>query len=184
MDYPPKTAAMCGLRWSQTANISISAWTFRTLRAHSHLFELCDHFIVKYEWGWLNGWQAILPGSQCSLHYWTVGSAGWLVDWVMIEHAACQPPWLANWLTNWLPAWLNDDLTYNLPLLQPAGHNDSLTTPDATFTVKSSNGQITWQSCLRAMRHSLTVPPAALRSLLSLRNQYPTMIKLDVAYWL
>lgn len=47
------------------------------------------------------------------------GSAGWLVDWIMIEHTACQPPWLANWLTNWLPAWLNDDLTRNLPLFQP-----------------------------------------------------------------
>lgn len=80
-------------------------------------------FIGKYELDWLNDWQTFLPGCLCSLHYWMVGEAGWPVEWVMIEHAACQPPWLANWLTNWLPAWLNDDLTYNLPLFPPAGRH-------------------------------------------------------------
>lgn len=38
------------------------------------------------------------------------------------------------------------------------------------------------QAFMRCTTHSLTVPPAALRSLLSQRNQYLTMIKLDVAY--
>lgn len=130
-------------------------------------------------WVWSGKvWQTVSPGCLFSLHYQLAGSAGWLVHWVTLEHTACQ---LHNRLTDWLPAWLHDDLTYNLPsLITPTTHGlDSL---DVTFMGKSSTRQKTWQPGLHAMHHSVTVPPAAMRSLLSQRNQYHPMIKLAVAY--
>lgn len=108
---------------------------------------MCDHIILLLT---MKTADWISPGCLSSLHYWMVGSAGWLVDWVMIGHTGCQPSWLANWLRNWLPARLNDDPAYNTPLFLPAGAarpyntNNTMTawqTLDVTFMVKPSNGQ-------------------------------------------
>lgn len=122
-------------------DIFVSKMIVHTFRVHSHLLELCDQLISVYYHlleqcfsDWVN-WRLAHLAACVSLHYWMAGSAGWLVDWVMIEHTACQPLWLLNWLTNWLPARLNDDLTFNLPLFQctrrPSTqckqHNGSLT---------------------------------------------------------
>lgn len=50
--------------------------------------------------------------------------------------------------------------------------------------VWGTDKQLDKQAFCMAKNHSLTIPPAALRSSLSKRNQYPTMIKLIAAYGL
>lgn len=49
---------------------------------------------------------------------------------------------------------------------------------------RPTDKQLDKQAFCMAKNHSLTIPPAALRSSLSKRNQYPTMIKLIAAYGL
>lgn len=149
---------------------------------HSLLFELCDPGILLFcmnSADWMTGRPSYL--AAC-VHYITgkAGSAGWLVDWIMIEHTACQPPLLPNWLTNWLPAWLNDDQTHSWHLFRPflikpttqwpAWHQRMLPSWFKKKKKNTPNGQMTQQSGLRVTSlagHSL---PVALRSLLSKKS--------------